>query len=217
MGKAADRRRDQILDAAETLFATKGYAHTTVEDLLSTLGIAKGTLYYHFTGKDEILRAIIDRVAERATHQAKAIAQSDASPVEKVIGIFQSARVTDPGDAVLETFHEQAHAEFHIRSLTSMVYALAPILAAVIAEGVAAGVFTSHSPMDDAIFLLVGTFMTTDQGFFPVTPGERAQRMASVIAAVGRVLGVDLAPVIAAMADHPTPHEEVPHVDTADS
>ena len=76
MGKAADRRREQILNCAQTLFATKGYANTTIDDLLSSLGIAKGTLYYHFTGKDEILRAIIDRVADRVTEQALAIASA---------------------------------------------------------------------------------------------------------------------------------------------
>lgn len=64
MGKAADRRRDQILDAAQALFSTKGFAQTTVDDLVASLRIAKGTLYYHFTGKDDILRAIIDRVAD---------------------------------------------------------------------------------------------------------------------------------------------------------
>lgn len=192
MGKAADRRRDQILDTARTLFATKGYAHTTVEDLLATMGIAKGTLYYHFSSKDEILRAIIDRVAEQATQQALAIASSNATPAEKVLGIFQTAQVTDPGDAVVESFHEHAHAEFHVRSVTSMVNALAPILAEVIAEGVAAGTFTSPSPTDDATFLLVGVFMSADQGFFPLDHAAHERRIASLIDAIGRVLGAPL-------------------------
>lgn len=208
MGKAADRRREQILDCAQTLFATKGYANTTIDDLLSSLGIAKGTLYYHFTGKDEILRAIIDRVADRVTEQALAIAKSDASPVDKVVGIFQSAQVSEPGDAVVAAFHEEDHAAFHLRSVTSIVQALAPILAEVIAEGVAAGVFTSASPIDDATFLLVGVFMTTDQGFFPVAADAYARRVASVIEAMGRVLGVSLSPAIDALPENPTPVQE---------
>ena len=54
-------RREEILDAAEELFVTKGYEQATTVDIMQKVGIAKGTLYYHFTSKEEILDALIER------------------------------------------------------------------------------------------------------------------------------------------------------------
>ena len=53
------QRREEILDAAHTLFTTKGFQPTTMEDILRIVGIAKGTLYYHFPSKEQILRALV--------------------------------------------------------------------------------------------------------------------------------------------------------------
>ncbi|MCD7860688.1 MAG: TetR/AcrR family transcriptional regulator, partial [Oscillospiraceae bacterium] len=61
ISKDADVRKAEILDAAEKLFQEKGYAKATTDDTLSATGIARGTLYYHFKSKEEILLAMIDR------------------------------------------------------------------------------------------------------------------------------------------------------------
>ena len=59
--KEAAERRKEILDAAEQLFAAKGYDKTSTNDILEKVGIARGTLYYHFKSKEDILDAVIDR------------------------------------------------------------------------------------------------------------------------------------------------------------
>ena len=46
--KEASVRRNEILDAAERLFVTKGFDKTSTNDILEQVGIARGTLYYHF-------------------------------------------------------------------------------------------------------------------------------------------------------------------------
>ena len=74
--KPAAERREEILNAAAALFTTKGVTASTMNDILGAVGVAKGTLYYHFTSKDEILRSLIDRtvaeIAERAAQAAAA-------------------------------------------------------------------------------------------------------------------------------------------------
>ena len=50
--KEAAVRRNEILDAAERLFGTKGFDQTSTNDLLAEVGIARGTLYYHFKSKE---------------------------------------------------------------------------------------------------------------------------------------------------------------------
>ena len=46
--KEAEERKNEILDVAERLFGTKGFDGTSTGDILNEIGIAWGTLYYHF-------------------------------------------------------------------------------------------------------------------------------------------------------------------------
>ena len=59
--KEPEERREEILDAAEKLFAAKGFDSTSTGDILDAVGIARGTLYYHFKSKEEILDGVIQR------------------------------------------------------------------------------------------------------------------------------------------------------------
>ncbi len=54
------RRRDEILKAAACVFATKGYAGSTIKEIAAQADIAEGTLYNYFDGKREILLAIVN-------------------------------------------------------------------------------------------------------------------------------------------------------------
>jgi AcrR family transcriptional regulator len=52
--------RGKILAAAQTLFATKGYAHTSIQSIASKAGIAKSSVYHHFKTKEDILISLLD-------------------------------------------------------------------------------------------------------------------------------------------------------------
>ena len=55
-----NRTKRKIFEAAMELFATKGYDATSIEEITATVGVAKGTLYYHFSSKEEIFNFLID-------------------------------------------------------------------------------------------------------------------------------------------------------------
>ncbi|WP_204249333.1 TetR/AcrR family transcriptional regulator [Frondihabitans sp. PAMC 28766] len=59
-----DARREQILDAARDLFAARGFAHTSMPDIVEKSGLSVGAIYRYFTGKDEIVRAICEQGAQ---------------------------------------------------------------------------------------------------------------------------------------------------------
>ena len=77
-------RRDQILRAAGRLFSQKGYHGTSMRDLAAALGLTQGSLYHHWAGKEELLFAIIDRISDEFLKVIEPIAQSAASPTEKL-------------------------------------------------------------------------------------------------------------------------------------
>ena len=58
-------RRAQILDAAQRCFARCGYHRATMDDLADAAGLSKGSLYWHFHSKEQLLLALFDRTMER--------------------------------------------------------------------------------------------------------------------------------------------------------
>jgi AcrR family transcriptional regulator len=52
--------KERIIDASINLFLTKGFVGATTKELAKTAGVAKGTLYWHFSSKDAILEEILD-------------------------------------------------------------------------------------------------------------------------------------------------------------
>ncbi len=60
VGSAADDTRQRILDVAVDLFIERGYAGTSVRDISERVGMTKGSLYYHFASKDDLLAALVE-------------------------------------------------------------------------------------------------------------------------------------------------------------
>ncbi len=67
MSIEADRKaprtdtRQRILDVAARLFATRGYAGTSIRDIADELGVTKAALYYHFESKEVLLQHIVEQ------------------------------------------------------------------------------------------------------------------------------------------------------------
>lgn len=61
----SDERKKQILEAAATVFAKKGFADARMEDIAIEAGLSKATLYLYFKSKDDIIAAILDQFYNR--------------------------------------------------------------------------------------------------------------------------------------------------------
>lgn len=55
-----NRTKRKIFEIAMRLFSEKGYEATSVEEITATVGVAKGTLYYHFNSKEEIFNFLVE-------------------------------------------------------------------------------------------------------------------------------------------------------------
>jgi AcrR family transcriptional regulator len=74
--------RDAILDATDRLLSVYGYKKMTIDDLAREVGIGKGSVYLHFSSKEEIVLSHIDRIVERVKDELKKIAESGCSDGE---------------------------------------------------------------------------------------------------------------------------------------
>lgn len=84
----ADRTREAVLDAAEQLFAARGYESTSLQDVGAEAGVSRGTPSYFFGSKDQLYRAVL----ERCLAQVRSAVRS---------GLARARRSGEPADVVL--------------------------------------------------------------------------------------------------------------------
>lgn len=79
-----DRRCDEILDAAATLFAASGYSETTTEMLAEKLGVGKGTIYRYFPTKRDLFLGACDRLMRRLLDTIEQSVAAIEDPLDKI-------------------------------------------------------------------------------------------------------------------------------------
>ena len=72
--------KERIIDVALELFAQSGYLGTSMSDIAKQLGITKGALYKHYTGKQEILDSIVDRMNKMDYERAEKYEMPETQP-----------------------------------------------------------------------------------------------------------------------------------------
>jgi AcrR family transcriptional regulator len=78
------QRREEILEAAATLFAEHGYADTDTQLLADSLGVGKGTLYRYFPSKRDLFLAVADAVMRKMSERVDAAVASVSDPLERI-------------------------------------------------------------------------------------------------------------------------------------
>ena len=76
--------KDAILDATDRLLAKFGYRKMTVEDIAVEAGIGKGTIYLHFSSKEEVVLSHVDRIVDRLKQHLAEIARSKVTARERI-------------------------------------------------------------------------------------------------------------------------------------
>jgi AcrR family transcriptional regulator len=71
-----DQRRAQIVAAARPVFAERGFHGTTIEEIIAAAGVAQGTLYLHFTNKNEIFHAVMEDALALITDIVRPLTES---------------------------------------------------------------------------------------------------------------------------------------------
>lgn len=182
--KEYEERRKEILETAERLFITKGYTKTTVNDILKEIGIAKGTFYHYFKSKEEVMDEIIMRIIKEDVAKAKVIVSNSNIPVlEKLFRVLmeQSPKSGDVKDKMIEQFHQPNNAEMHQKSLVQSIIHLSPVLAEVLEQGIAEGIFSTPYPQETIELLLSSAQVIFDDGLFQWKPEEMMRRAKAYI------------------------------------
>lgn len=160
----ATQRRDvknAILDATDRLLANNGYKKMTIDDLAAEVGIGKGSVYLHFSSKEEIVLSHIDRIIERLKSRLYEISQKKSS-CERRLREMLIERVVFRFDSV----------QHYTQSLNDMLSTIRPSLlerrkryfeeearlfATLVKEGIESGEFAKVNIQEAASSLLLAT------------------------------------------------------------
>ena len=80
----SEKRKTQILSAAEEVFNAKGLSNARMEDIAEKTGLSKGTLYLYFKSKDSLIIAIFDRIFGGLFNKEKMQASEKFSAIESI-------------------------------------------------------------------------------------------------------------------------------------
>ncbi|HKU72547.1 MAG TPA: TetR/AcrR family transcriptional regulator [Pyrinomonadaceae bacterium] len=171
--------KDAILDATDRLLALYGYRKMTVEDIAVEAGIGKGTIYLHFSSKEEVVLSHIDRIVDRLKERLREIAGSEAPAGERI----QQMLLT----RVMFRFDSIQH---YTQSLNDLLAALRPgllrrraqyfeaeaqIFAEVLADGIRSGELSFEDEHATAHALLQATNGLLPYSLSTTELGERAE------------------------------------------
>lgn len=153
---------ERILGCAEELFGQRGYEAVAVADIAQACGVSTALIYYHYTDKESLLRALADRASAVFDVHTRAVLEGPGSARERLETFITSwMRAADEHESLLRIL---------VRPLTDPSGPLSAELlerigrtveelASVIAEGVERGEFASVDPASAAecLFSLVNT------------------------------------------------------------
>lgn len=191
--KEAEDRKNEILDVAERLFGTKGFDSTSTSDILNEIGIARGTLYYHFKSKEEILDAMISRVMNRLVKRAEAIAAQKSVPVlQRLTMMMLLLNVSDGNfeQELLKQMHKPQNALMHQKMEKSLLSGINPIITGLIREGMAQGICQTDYPEEAAEMTFLYANMVFDD-LMEHSEEEKQRKIAAFIYNLERLLNME--------------------------
>lgn len=190
--KEAEERRNEILDVAERMFVTKGFDHTSTNDILNEIGIARGTLYYHFKSKETILDAIIDRNIEQLMAKAKTIASQKEIPVlQRLTMTIKALNMEEPlGNEIMKQIHKPQNALMHQKIQEKLLFGVNPLITKLLKEGIEQGICQTDYPAEVAEMTLLYSNTVFDI-LIEYTEEEKHKKIAAFIYNLERLLGME--------------------------
>ena len=164
--KKGERRKQELLQIAYRMFISRGYESTSVDEIIEEAGIAKGTFYYYFETKEQLLEEVIGMMIDRETEAAGQILKAEIPIPQKIVGIISSLRPAKEEMPIEGALMQPENMVMHGKIRKKIVEKAVPLLAEVVEEGIAEGVFSCDCIPERVRMLLVISSDTFDEGRF---------------------------------------------------
>jgi AcrR family transcriptional regulator len=145
-------RREEILDAAQRLILSTGYERLTVQDILDDLQISKGAFYHYFDSKPTVIAALTTRLVSDSERALAPIVENPAMGALQKLQAFFGEIIRWKSErqnlfvAMLPAWYAPDNIAFRLLVDRESAKRLAPLLSAIVRQGVDEGQFVTAFP-----------------------------------------------------------------------
>ena len=164
--KKGERRKQELLQIAYRMFISRGYENTSVDEIIEEADIAKGTYYYYFETKEQMLEEVIGMMIDQEMEAASRILQAEIPVPQKIIGMISSLRPTQEERPIEGALMQPENIVMHEKIRKKIVEMAVPLLSKVVEEGIGQGIFACDNIAERVRMLLVISSSTFDEGCF---------------------------------------------------
>jgi len=182
-------KKDFILDSAQKLFIEQGFDQTSIAQLLEVTQIARGTLYYYFSSKEEIMDAIIERSVAQAFSKAELLAsKKEGSILERLMGALLALNLhQEQGQEILAHLHQPQNALLHEKTNQILLERGPQILLPIIEDALAKGEMKTDFPLESLEMLLAYSLQVFGQTFHQLTKQEQEAKLQAFLYLLERI------------------------------
>jgi TetR/AcrR family transcriptional regulator, cholesterol catabolism regulator len=170
-GRRSDVRWSEILDGSAAVFARRGYAQTTVEDIADEVGINRATLYYYVGTKEELLVALLDGPIDTLRSRLEEVAERPLPARDKLVAALREySRTIAELPALFIFLSENVHRVMtgpEADRIRANADRYGRVLARIIADGAANGEFRSDIDAQTVVLGILGMFNWMHRWFDP--------------------------------------------------
>ncbi|MDE6672044.1 MAG: TetR/AcrR family transcriptional regulator [Ruminococcus sp.] len=161
-----------ILNSAEELMCTMESPNRdmTVDMIAKNAGIGKGSIYYYFQSKEEIIDAVIERSYTSAIKEYFASTDNCVSTYEKLKQLFASMirkEFQDNNRNIITSLHVQDDIMLHYKLMMTAIKTVSPILTEILKDGMADGSIHTETPVESAEMVVAMLTFLLNRSFFP--------------------------------------------------
>lgn len=192
--KYPEQTVEKILDAAEHLFAEKGYARTTLQDVIDATGLSKGAVYHHFKSKEEIAAKVGDRIGAQITGELARIRDDEAlNGLQKLQAVFAVSLMPQRQQRMRRVLpHLWDDPQFLAIEMRDLLEKTIPVyIEPMVRQGATDGSIHTQDPaaLGEALFLLADLWLHPQVR--PTTPAQQRARC-TIFRELTQGIGLDL-------------------------
>ncbi len=163
--------RDRLIDAAQELLWERGYSAVSPKDIQSAADAGQGSMYHHFSGKESLAVAALERNAQAMTADVDALLAEDGTSIERLERYLTRQRDSLRGCRMGRMTYDAGvlASDDLLAPVSAALGALVTALASVIAQGVEAG----ELPPDTDAQALGSTVAAVVQGGYVLARAQR--------------------------------------------
>ena len=151
-----ERKNELLQEACQELFFSKGYEQTSVESIIEKVGVSKGTFYYYFKSKVELLDNLTERLSKQILQEVKKIVErTDLDALTKLNRVYAATRNTKFENIellriLLKVLYDDKNLFFRYKIYRSNIELLAPEFIKIIKQGIKEKLFNTPFPEEAA-------------------------------------------------------------------